>query len=63
METNWTTLGIEPTLEQIMADPITRLLMQSDGIEAKEVWAAVETVRHRQELAAQRPKISDSEGE
>ncbi len=63
METNWTGLGVEPTLQQVMADPVIHLVMRSDGIIAEDVWAAVETARRVRGPAAQAALDSESESE
>ncbi len=45
MNTNWTTLGAEPSLQDIMADPIMMLLTRSDRIAPRDVLTAVEMAR------------------
>ena len=42
MKTDWTALGAEPSLPDVMADPITALLMRSDRIWRRDVYAAIE---------------------
>lgn len=45
MKTVWTALGAEPSLHDVMVDPITTLLMRSDRIGPRDVYAAIEKVR------------------
>jgi hypothetical protein len=40
-------IDIEPGLEDLMADPIMRLLLAGDGIDAGQVLHAVELARRR----------------
>jgi hypothetical protein len=37
--------GLEPKLEDLMADPIFQLIMCSDGLSQAEVWDAIKTAR------------------
>lgn len=34
----------EPTVDELMADPIVHLLMRSDGIQPEDVWQTIRTV-------------------
>lgn len=45
MRTDWIAFGTEPSLHDVMADPILALLMQSDRIEPRDVFAAIEKAR------------------
>lgn len=45
MKTDWTTLGAEPSLHDVMADPVITLLMRSDRIGSCDVYAAIGKVR------------------
>ncbi len=44
----------EPPLEEMLADPIVRLVMKRDGIGPSEVRAAMDQVRARREASADR---------
>lgn len=46
-----TLLGVEPTLGEVMADPITRVVMQSDNVASRDVFAAIERSKSRRALA------------
>ncbi|MCG8357213.1 MAG: hypothetical protein MI920_16750 [Kiloniellales bacterium] len=35
----------EPPLEEVMSDPLVRLVMRRDGLTTERVWAAVEVAR------------------
>ncbi len=37
----------EPTVEELMADPIMRLILKRDRIAAADTWEAVEMTRRR----------------
>lgn len=39
--------GTAPTMEELMADPIMRLILKRDWITATDTWEAVEITRRR----------------
>ena len=41
----------EPTVEELMADPIARLLMDSDNIKPEVVWAFIIDTRQKLKIA------------
>lgn len=43
----WAGAGVEPTVEELMADPMTALIMRRDRIGPASVWAVVEEARAR----------------
>lgn len=45
MKSLWTNLNAEPTLDEILDDPIVRLLMRGDGTGTNEVRRLIERVR------------------
>lgn len=45
MTTIWQKLSAEPSVDEILDDPIVRLLMRGDGVEENEVRRLIETVR------------------
>ena len=45
--------GVE--LEEIMSDPIARLVMNSDGLSEAAVWRVIESVRERMAVQSNRP--------
>jgi hypothetical protein len=47
MSQRYAVAGIEPRLEELMADPIVHLLMRRDRIRSEHVWAAVSLARRR----------------
>ena len=44
---NYREAGAEPTVEELMADPIMHLILKRDGIAAADTWEAVEITRRR----------------
>jgi len=45
MRIDRTAVGTKPSLHDVMADPMIALLMESDRIESRDVYAAIEKVR------------------
>jgi hypothetical protein len=43
----YATAGIEPPLEELLGDPIARLVMRRDGVELADVWRWVHEERAR----------------
>jgi hypothetical protein len=37
---DWSMAGTEPTLEEALAEPIVRLVMERDGVDDEDVYAA-----------------------
>ena len=56
MERGYATAGIEPPLEDLLNDPIARLVMRRDGIAVADVWRTVEMARSR--LADRTPRAA-----
>lgn len=52
MTARWSEPGVEPALEEILSDPIVRLVMRRDHIARADVLAAVYAARARLGLAA-----------
>jgi hypothetical protein len=48
--------GIEPTLTEMLADPIVRLVMRRDGLSDADLWRAVRCGRHL--LGYDRPALA-----
>lgn len=46
-EQDWRKAGIEPSLRELMNDPIMRLLLRRDGLTYAEVWEFLEGTRDR----------------
>ena len=44
---DWGSGGIEPSLEELMNDPIMHLLLRRDGLTSKAVWRLVGQERDR----------------
>lgn len=42
---------VEPTLDEMLDEPIVRLVMESDGVKRHTVEALIRTVRCRQQYA------------
>lgn len=47
MTQNYHETGVEPTVEELMADPIMHLILKSDRIAAADTWEAIEITRRR----------------
>lgn len=45
MVQRWTRRGEEPTVADLMKDPLTHTLMRRDGISLHELWGVVEEAR------------------
>jgi hypothetical protein len=45
----------EPTLEELLSDPVARLLMARDGLQPEQIWACVGSAR-RKLMAATTPE-------
>lgn len=45
MNNKWSTSGIEPSLKDMMNDPIVTLILKRDNLEAKDVWETVESAK------------------
>jgi hypothetical protein len=61
MERGYATAGIEPPLEELLNDPIARLVMRRDGIAVADVWRTVEMARSR--LADRTSRAAEAIGE
>ena len=47
MTQDYRNVGGEPTVEELMADPIMHLILKRDRIAAADTWEAVEVTRRR----------------
>ncbi len=45
---NWAEAGVEPKLDDMIADPLVRLLMRHDGVSTEELRGMLEALRARQ---------------
>ncbi len=43
----WPSDGTEPSLEDVMVDPLVHLVMQRDGLNVDAVWAALRQAQRR----------------
>ena len=41
----WTSAGTEPRLSDLLLDPVTRSLMQADGVSSQDVNALIDRIR------------------
>jgi hypothetical protein len=46
----WEQAGIEPSIQELMADPIFELILKRDRLVIDDVWFAVEAARHGLEI-------------
>lgn len=65
METKWIQPSAEPTLRELMSDPIVLLLMRRDGVTPADLWTEIERLRRRQwrQNLARRTFVSGSSPE
>ena len=52
LKKNWTEAGQEPSLNEVMADPIVKLVMARDNLKQDDVWRVVEQARENMEETA-----------
>ena len=43
----WDTEGCEPTLDDVMSDPLLGFIMRRDGLTHDNVWAAIHLARQQ----------------
>ena len=55
----WATAGVEPSLHDMMADPIVRVVMRHDGVSSEELRGMIEALRARRREAAAKAKPAD----
>ena len=44
---DWSKAGIEPSLTEVMNDPIVHLVMRRDSLTSDEVWSVINAARRR----------------
>lgn len=49
MRSHYARAGAEPTLDEVLEDPIVRLVMRRDGVARRDVRQLVEHVRERRD--------------
>ena len=49
---HWRTGGIEPTVQDLMSDPIMALMLRHDRITPDDVWAAIRGARRTRRARA-----------
>lgn len=47
MPRKWSELGSEPSLRELMDDPLTKAVMQRDGLTAEQVWIAIREAQRK----------------
>ena len=52
--------NVEPTIDELLEDPIAGLLMARDGVRAETVWMCIRTVGQKLSGQAARDRESDS---
>lgn len=55
MVQRWTQRGEEPTVTDLMRDPLTHAVMRCDGVGLRELWAVIDEARRN--LAGQRDQV------
>ena len=61
MTTIWQKLSAEPSVDEILDDPIIHWLMRGDGVEENEVRRLIETVRDGLAAAMETVALDDAE--
>ena len=57
----WSEAGIEPKLDDVLADPLVRAVMRRDGVTSEELRSILEALRaQRPETAAQGTRRDES---
>jgi hypothetical protein len=51
----WTRAGVEPALEELLADPVLHLVMRRDGVSLAELRAVIAAARARRSERARCP--------
>ena len=54
--------NFEPTVEELLADPVSHLIMARDGLQAEFIWACVRAAKRRSKAlsAAQSPAVEST---
>lgn len=52
LSNKWAQAGQEPSLKEMMADPIVAMVMARDNLQADDVWKVVEKAKERIEKNA-----------
>lgn len=47
MSDSYAAAGVEPPLNEAMADAVVRMVMRRDGLTAEDVWRVIEAARRR----------------
>jgi hypothetical protein len=47
MPRKWIERGAEPSLRELMDDPLTKAVMQRDGLTAEQVWIAIREAQRK----------------
>ena len=47
MKHRFDSAGLEPSLEELVADPVVRLVMRRDGLSEADIWGAIRCGRVR----------------
>lgn len=62
MPRKWIERGAEPSLRELMDDPLTEAVMRRDGLTAEQVWIAIREAQRKlagQHAGEQRPRLVD----
>ena len=47
---NWAEAGVEPRLDDMIADPLVRVVMRHDGVSTEELRGMLEALRAQQRI-------------
>ena len=54
----WAQAGVEPRLDDMIADPLVRVLMRHDGVSSEELRGMLEALRARRFQASAKAKAA-----
>ncbi len=54
----WATAGVEPKLDDMIADPLVRVIMRHDGVSSEELRGMLEALRPRRRESSAKAKAA-----
>jgi hypothetical protein len=54
----WVEAGVEPSLDDMIADPLVRVIMRHDGVSSEDLRGMVEALRARRREASAKTKAA-----
>jgi len=57
----WAEAGVEPRLDDMIADPLVRVIMRHDGVSTEELRSMLEALRaRRREASTDNPPVGET---